>query len=64
MREWLTLPARVPDGTIGSMEDSLHPWKSETLPSTTLMHKAGAFIALALASAAFVVMVLWPLVAD
>ena len=46
------------------MEDSLHPWKTEALPSATLMHKAGAFVALAVASAAFVVMVLWPLVAD
>lgn len=47
------------------MEESLqHPWKVEALPSTTLLHKAAATLALLLASAGFVWLVVWPLVAN
>lgn len=47
------------------MEEPLqHPWKAEVLPSTTLMHKAAAAMGLLLASAGFVWLVVWPLVAN
>ena len=47
-----------------SMEESLqHPWKVESEPSVTLAHKAGAVLALLLASVGFVVVVVWPLFA-
>jgi hypothetical protein len=47
------------------MEDSIqHPWKVEALPSTTLMQKAGAALAICLASVGFVWLVVWPLVSN
>ena len=49
----------------GLMEESLqHPWKVEALPSATLMQKAGAMLAICLASAGFVWLVVWPLVSN
>ena len=47
------------------MEESLqHPWKVEAVPSATLLHKAGAALALGVASAGFVWLVVWPLVSN
>ncbi len=48
-----------------AMDETLqHPWKVEALPSATLMEKAGAMLAICLASAGFVWLVVWPLVAN
>lgn len=49
----------------GPMEESLqHPWRAEAAPSATLLQKAGAALAICAASAGFVWLVVWPLVAN
>jgi hypothetical protein len=60
----LTLPWRRAGGTMRRMEHSFDDqWRAEDGQAATLLHKAGALALTLVASAGFVVIVLWPLFA-